>query len=191
MLVTLTLNEAKLAQYNETVKQFNKDYPDWNMPEVTTLDQKFIPYSKFSAYADWENFIILQQDYRKDFDSVYVISLNGKYSLKLLTNYREAKSGSYSPVYWQDYGVADNASQVMDYYDKLCREHADYTNNHKFVILLTPIFRKSEPEVEGWRWHKWGPYIGEHEIKCEYLYDEKGIDYVYVFKILEVEDDTQ
>lgn len=25
-------------------------------------------------------------------------------------------------------------------------------------------------------------------LKCEYLYDEKGIDYVYCFEVLEVED---
>jgi hypothetical protein len=76
----------------------------------------------------------------------------------------------------------------MDFYDNLCCEYADYMNNHKFVILLTPIFREDQPDYGGWRWHKLGPYIGVHNIKCEYLYDEKGIDYIYVFSILEVEE---
>lgn len=33
-----------------------------------------------------------------------------------------------------------------------------------------------------------GQYIGKYEPRCEYLYDEEGIDYVYCFTILEVED---
>lgn len=187
MLITLTLNASKVVQYNETIRQINKDCPDWNQPEVTTLDQKFVPYNKFSAYADWDTFIVLQQDYRKDFEGIYICPLNGNHSLELLTNYREAKNYK-SPIYFRDYGVADNASQVMDYYDELLSKHFDYMSVKKFIILLNPIFRKSQPEYGGWRWHKWGPYIGVHDIKCEYLYDEKGIDYVYAFKILEVEE---
>ena len=188
MLVTLILNEAKLADYNKCIEEIKKEYPEWNHPKVTTLDQEFAPYARFSALDDWKKYIILQQDYRKDFNSIYVCGLNDNHTLERLTNYRDAKSGSYSPIYWQDYGVADNASQIMDYYDKLYNEHSDYMDNHKFVILLTPIFREDQPEYGGWRWHKWGPYLGVHNIKCEYLYNEKGIDYVYAFKILEVEE---
>lgn len=187
MLVTLTLNKAKLADYNKCIEEIKKDYPEWNRPTVTTLDQEFAPYAKLSASSDWEKYIILQQDYRKDFDGIYVCGLNDNYTLERLTNYRDAKNYK-SPIYFRDYGVADNASQVMDFYDNLCCEYADYMNNHKFVILLTPIFREDQPDYGGWRWHKWGQYLGVHDIKCEYLYDEKGIDYVYVFKILEVEE---
>ena len=58
----------------------------------------------------------------------------------------------------------------------------------KFVILLTPVFKEDQPESCGWRWYKWGQYIGKYEPKCEYLYDEEGIDYVYCFTILEIEE---
>jgi hypothetical protein len=34
----------------------------------------------------------------------------------------------------------------------------------------------------GWRWHKWGPYIGKGEPTTEYLDDEDGFaDGVYVY----------
>jgi hypothetical protein len=104
-----------------------------------------------------------------------------------LTNYKETTNFD-SPIYWWDYGVCDNASQVLDYYDALYEQHRDYMEDKKFVILLTPMIREQQPEYGGWRWHKWGQYIGKFESKCEYLYDEKGIDYIYCFKILEVED---
>lgn len=38
----------------------------------------------------------------------------------------------------------------------------------------------------GWRWHKWGPYIGVQNPQCEYLYDEKNIDVVYTYHIYEI-----
>ena len=37
-----------------------------------------------------------------------------------------------------------------------------------------------------WRWHKWGPYIGTKEPKCEYLYDEPEIDKVVIFELYEI-----
>lgn len=184
MLVTLTLNETKAADYNKRIDEITKEYPEWNRPKVTTLDREFMPYAWFSVLDGWENYIVLRQDYRKDFDGVYVCGLNDNYLLEVLTNYRDARKLQS----FYEYGVADNASQIMDFYDNICREHTDYMNTHKFVILLTPIFKADQPEMGGWRWHKWGPYIGVHDIKCEYLYDEKEIDYVYVFHILEVEE---
>jgi hypothetical protein len=104
-----------------------------------------------------------------------------------LTNYEE-KINYKSPIYWWNYGVADNASQVLDYYEFLYKRYKDYMEDKKFVILLTPIIRKLEPEYGGWRWHKWGQYIGKFESKCEYIHDETGIDYVYCFSIIEVEE---
>ena len=39
----------------------------------------------------------------------------------------------------------------------------------------------------GWRWHKWGEYIGKHNPQYEYLDHESGIDYVLVWKLCPVE----
>ena len=74
----------------------------------------------------------------------------------------------------------------MDYYDSLHEQNKDYMGNRNFVILLHPFFREDQPESGGWRWHKWGEYIGKFDSKCEYLYDEDGIDFVYAFSILEI-----
>lgn len=78
------------------------------------------------------------------------------------------------------YGVCDNVEQILAHYDLS-------DPNRKFCIGVSPIFKKDQPERGGWRWHKWGPYLGTHEPKCEYLYDEEGIEYVLIYHIYELE----
>lgn len=50
---------------------------------------------------------------------------------------------------------------------------------------MTSIYKNQQPPVGGWRWHKWGSYIGTYESKHEYLYDE-DIDMIYVYHIYEI-----
>jgi len=39
------------------------------------------------------------------------------------------------------------------------------------------VFKKSEePPSSGWRWCRWGEYIGTQEPKADYLYDEPFIE---------------
>lgn len=59
----------------------------------------------------------------------------------------------------------------------------------RFIVTLTKVERdpSNKGNGGGWRWHKWGEYIGAHESQCEYLDDEEGIDHVYCFHIYEME----
>lgn len=79
---------------------------------------------------------------------------------------------------WGIYGVADDIHQVMS-----C--HADLVNDPDkgYVIVVTRVTRASQPKEDGWRWSKWGNYIGNHEPQHEYLYDEEGIDEVIVYHV--------
>ena len=189
MLINLTLNENKLKEHNKLVRKLKRQYPDLPFREIKDLEDKFMPYLDFVEYLKNHNYTAVQPDYREPFDSVYVCGLNSNHDIERITNYKEARNTN-SHVYWYNYGVADNASQVLDYYDSLLEkeECKEYMKERKFVILLTPIFKEDQPEDGGWRWHKWGQYIGKFESKHEYIYDEVGIDFVYVFTILEVED---
>lgn len=81
------------------------------------------------------------------------------------------------------YGVCDSHTQVLD----LCPELQD--PNRQFALILTEVRREDQAPDGGWRWHKWGPYIGTHEQQCEYLYDEVGIDVVYCYHIYEAVQD--
>jgi len=84
------------------------------------------------------------------------------------------------------YGVADTIEQIKDYYAK---EVGD--PEQKFALALTPVYQEKENKGKGggWRWHKWGPYIGKLNPKCEYLDDEnfgEDFQYVIVFGIYKI-----
>ena len=83
---------------------------------------------------------------------------------------------------WVGYGVCDNYHQVLETYRDLLS-----LPTQKFVIMLSTVTRASQPERGGWRWHKWGEYIGTQNPQHEYLYDDTHIDKVYCFSIYEVE----
>ena len=78
------------------------------------------------------------------------------------------------------YGVCDYPEQVLELFPILA-EHQS-----KFFISFVRIRRDNQPDDGGWRWHKWGTYIGNREPKCEYLYDEPEIEEVYTFHIYEL-----
>lgn len=56
----------------------------------------------------------------------------------------------------------------------------------EFVVSFTRVAREDQAEHGGWRWSKWGPYVGKHTPQAEYLYDEADISVVYTFHIYEV-----
>lgn len=193
MLVKLELNNEKVKEYNRVIREVNAKYPDFSFNEVEELEDIFCPYVNILRYNLLSEYKSIAKDHRPlmELKNVYVCRLDAdEHTLEAITNYKK-KDNFDSPIYWIGYGVADNASQVIDYYKSLLDMYGDYMNNRKFVILLTPVFRASQPERGGWRWHKWGTYIGDFNPQCEYLYDEQGIDYVYVFDIIEVEEDDE
>jgi hypothetical protein len=73
-----------------------------------------------------------------------------------------------------DYGLSDSMSQVLKEYDP---------ESHIFTFY--PIVRKHQPPMGGFRFHKWGEYIGiygDEVDKCEYIYDS-NIEFVWVFSV--------
>jgi hypothetical protein len=79
------------------------------------------------------------------------------------------------------YGVCDNYNQILEQ----CPEIND-SQERAFIISLTEIKRATQSPEGGWRWHKWGEYIGTQNPQCEYIYDEEDIECVYVYSVLEV-----
>jgi hypothetical protein len=77
------------------------------------------------------------------------------------------------------YGVCDNVEQLLE----ACPELRG--SDRKFTVMLTPIVKSEQSSDGGWRWHKWGPYIGTQNPQYEYIYDEKDIEQVFVYHIYE------
>ena len=74
----------------------------------------------------------------------------------------------------------DQGENLVEYMNSLDEEV-------KFVLLLTPIVNEHDSShYGGWRWHKWGEYIGKHTIQYEYLDQEEGIDFVFVWELIPV-----
>ena len=82
-----------------------------------------------------------------------------------------------------EYMVCDNVEQALEYWKGAIENPV-----HKYVIALMPIKKANEPEKDGWRWHKWGAYIGSQNPQCEYIVDEPEIDMVYCAHIYNVEE---
>lgn len=82
-------------------------------------------------------------------------------------------------------GVADTIQQIK----KKLKEQIEDTTR-RYFIAVTPVFQdKNKDSHGGWRWEKWGKYIGNLDPKCEYLDDEEfGEDFicVLVFEIYEL-----
>ena len=78
------------------------------------------------------------------------------------------------------FGVCDHYRQVLTKYPEL------KTSSRKFVLSITPVLKVNQPPRGGWRWHKWGEYIGDKTPTKEYLYDEPKIEKVYCYHILEI-----
>ena len=93
----------------------------------------------------------------------------------------------FAPSYLKaQYGVGDSIEQIKEYFKEEIEDP-----NRKYFIAVTPVFQDKENKGKGggWRWHKWGEYIGKLEPKCEYLDDEDfGDDFEYViyFHLYEV-----
>ena len=95
----------------------------------------------------------------------------------------EQQYGLYPDYSKSQYGVADNLDQILEYY----KEEID--SDDRFFIYVYPIYqdKSNRGNGGGWRWHKWGPYIGQLTPECEYLDDEDFyVDYVLIFHIVKI-----
>lgn len=104
-----------------------------------------------------------------------IILENNGYEIE---EYPEIDDPDFSP-----YGVCDNYEQVLDRWPEIAS-----SMGRKFVVALTPVERSKQPEDGGWRWHKWGEYIGDQKPTCEYLHDEPLIEKVYCYHIYEIKE---
>ena len=80
------------------------------------------------------------------------------------------------------FGTCDNHEQVLQRYPEL------YEDNDAYFVTLIKVRKEDQPEKGGWRWHKFGAYIGDKNPQKEYLADEPEIDEVYCYHIYKIVD---
>lgn len=125
---------------------------------------------------------IYQSTFPFNFPQEEFIEFKGKHNIGYERSY-ELFAPNYSK---NQYGVADSIEQLKEYF----KEEVECLER-KFFIEVTPVWQDKSKVGQGggWRWHKWGSYIGKLEPQCEYLDDEdfgQDFEYVLVYHIYEV-----
>lgn len=108
---------------------------------------------------------------------------NGHWSFELEFRGRQVYEKDY-PYLGGDfncYGVCDSPEQLVKLLPEIVTK-----GPKKYVISMVHLKKSEQPDDGGWRWHKWGPYIGEQKPEREYLADEPLIEEVWTFHIYEV-----
>ena len=106
----------------------------------------------------------------------------------LWEEYPDVGAGQGRMTEYGSYGVCDNVDQFLKHpLGKWLVE-----SERKFAVSFTKVSKATQPKEGGWRWHKWGEYIGELQAKCEYIADEPEVEEVSCYHINEfVEDKTK
>jgi hypothetical protein len=81
------------------------------------------------------------------------------------------------------YGVADSIEQFLERFGAIIT-----ASPRSYAVGFTEVRRADQEPRGGWRWHKWGEYIGKHEPQYEYLYDEPLIESVVTFSVIRSKD---
>lgn len=169
-------------------KSFSKEkrWKKWNREMVKLgyhkkTDEKILGFDRFVKYnpKDWND--TYTPDDRTDFTGVYVMApeygmMSPFEDINLCTRsvHSDKMERVFDEFYWYMFGLADNASQIIDYYNEL--KAKGLKGNHVIIMRY----------MDNFRWHKWGRYIGNYTPSHEYFSDEDGIKYVFSFDIYKV-----
>ncbi len=174
MLVDLTRNQEAIDENAAWTEEFQKDNNLPLIPYASSADMR----AGRGVYWSSVNFMAREFMEFKDKGSVPFEQAYGAFDDLMFGD-------SDRSMYRSQYGVADNLKQVIKY----LRPWVAHPER-RFFITLSPIFQEKEYPNEGWRWHKWGPYVGRLKNRREYLNDEDfGPDfqgYVIVFHLYEL-----
>lgn len=195
MLIKLLQDDNGILKRNKCIDKLKFEYKNddyiQDIKHTQSLSDEFLEYNNWMKELNLEKNIKLVSDSCLSIKGVYITSLNWSTTLEQISMHKVVEDFSSilfnRELFNRGYGVCDNATQVIEYYNKLLCDMIVRIDK-KYVIMLTPIFKSDQPDGGDWRWHKWGQYIGIQNPKHEYLYDEDNIDLVYVFKIQEVID---
>jgi hypothetical protein len=130
--------------------------------------------------------------FEKIYDGVYWTDFNPDHILESIYGFDNIVR--YAPSQWpmsledmdsfvEYYGVGDSPDQVLAHPDI---QRAFVNSDKAFVACFTPILKSDQPARDGWRWHKWGEYIGNQNSQHEYLYDEDDIEEVVVYHFYQI-----
>ncbi|HMG12787.1 MAG TPA: hypothetical protein VK571_06415 [Gemmatimonadaceae bacterium] len=78
----------------------------------------------------------------------------------------------------ESYGVVDSVEQFTDRFWGALSD-----DPHGYVVAFTRVRKSEQPTEGGWRWCKWGPYLGVGSPQCDYLHGEPHFNEVFCFHV--------
>ena len=84
---------------------------------------------------------------------------------------------------YENYGVCDHWSQILVKFPQL------QTSVIPYLVRVSLLRKEDQHPSGGWRWHKWGPYIGAFQEQArnhEYLYDTPDVEEVFTYEVHEM-----
>ena len=179
--ITAQLHQEHLADIAraKTMEPFDQEFMDW----VLQSETKMIVHG---MYDDLNLGNSLHDIFGRSFVEDYANDLPVNREFKS-TQVNDPDHFYQFSEYLFAYGVVDSIEQLQDLIKPIIE-----CPDRNFVVSLCRVDREHQYEEGGWRWHKWGPYYGNHEPKHEYLYDEVDangvgiIDTVIIFHVYEI-----
>lgn len=169
MLINLTPNIEEIERRKIIAKENNFEY-------IPQSDPQWI--KETGIYQSSCPFNFAEEEFIEKLDGLYynekLYEINKKEGETLLQYFVRTANSTWI----SQYGVADNIEQIKEFYKKQIKD-----KKSKFVISVTPVYQDKENKgkCDGWRWHKWGEYIGKLNPQHEYLDDEDfGDEFKYV-----------
>jgi len=160
-----------------------KHWPYTNIPiKDFVKNDKEIKYYVDYNHEDLDDEFCLHHIVRHGV-GIYEYCLNLKFQIRDMTSYEEDRHYEYenNSIPWHmSYGVADNIQQILEQCPWFL------TTEKEFVLELYRVKKSEQSDWGGWRWHKWGEYIGTQTPTTEYIYDEPVIEEVLVFGFIPI-----
>jgi hypothetical protein len=199
--INLEINAEKLKKSNERWEELKQEDPE-RFKGDDFSNSMFQPWKLVNS-ENFTELILEEDDPDLDTTGIYLEFLNARHHIERLTDYETVNPMGNKYLYIvNQYGVADNATQVMRRLEQSLKDYL-FGNNldeeyylglslvrfmelypeYRLVLLMTPHVNTKDYSWGGWRWHKWGEYIGVHEPQHEYLSYEQGIDYVLSYDL--------
>lgn len=199
--VNLEITAEKLKKSNKRWEELKQENPEIFKGEDDS-GSMFQPWKLINS-KNFENLILEEDDPDLDTTGIYMEALNARHHIERLTDYETVNPIGDKYLYAvNDYGVADNATQVIRHLENSLKSYFSGNDlddefylgkslvrfmelypEYRLVLLMTPHVNAKDCGWGGWRWHKWGEYLGVHEPKHEYLSCEQGIDYVLSYDL--------
>ena len=199
--VNLEITAEKLKKSNERWEELKQENPEIFKGEDRS-NSMFQPWKLINS-ENYSNLILEEDDPDLDTTGIYMEALNARHHIERLTDYTTVNPMGDKYLYTANLrGVADNATQVIRHLENSVKTYLfgndleddfwlgralvkmiELYPDYKLVLLMTPHVNTKDCSWGGWRWHKWGEYIGVHEPRHEYLSCEKRIDYVLSYDL--------